>query len=219
MKKYISFSLFGSSPKYLVGLKKNFDLIRKYYPGWKAVVYHDDSVPIDYLKEISANTKLINMQGSILVATMWRFCVHDLPDVERFIIRDADSRISEREVVAVKEWVDSGKQMHIMRDHPHHGYVIMGGMWGMIPDKSFNMEHACEDYIRRHGNTTKWSMTDMDFLRDDIYPRYGSNSKMHATYAKIEPWAEDFTSPLIDRKFVGEIYSETEERGPQYKIL
>jgi hypothetical protein len=47
--------------------------------------------------------------------------------VEAFASRDADSFIEPREVAAVNEWMRSGKFGHIMRDHPWHGAVMLGG--------------------------------------------------------------------------------------------
>lgn len=213
--KYISFSLFGNQPKYLVGLEKNIELAKKFYPDWKVIVYTANNEYVDKYTSLGALVKLVNTNA---VATMWRFFVHDLDDCEIFIIRDADSRIGQREVDAVNEWLKTDKILHLMRDHPHHGYLIMGGMWGMVPQKDFNMQKECEEFIKKR-HTNKWSMTDMDFLRDVVYPRYGHSSKVHATYAKFEDWAEDFPTPLVDKMFIGEIYNEDESRGPQYQLI
>ena len=40
-------------------------------------------------------------------------------------------QILQREVDAVRVWEKSGKIMHIMRDHPHHTVLILGGMYGL----------------------------------------------------------------------------------------
>jgi hypothetical protein len=40
---------------------------------------------------------------------MWRFTACDDDDVEMFISRDTDSRLSIREKEAVDEWIESGK--------------------------------------------------------------------------------------------------------------
>lgn len=215
--KAISFSLFGDSPKYLVGLEKNIALAELFYPDWRIFVYYNDTVPLPYIYKLKEKVRVINMSDSPILQSMWRFCVHDESGIERFIIRDADSRISQREVDAVAEWIESGKILHIMRDHPHHGYVIMGGMWGMIP-QDFSMTKSCEEYVKMR-NTSKWSMTDMDFLRDVLYPVYGKNSKVHATYAKFEPWAEDFPTKLVDKKFVGEIWQADDTRDYQVELI
>lgn len=50
--------------------------------------------------------------------------------MELFLSRDLDSRISPREVAAVSEFLASEQEVHVMRDHPAHTAVIMGGMWG-----------------------------------------------------------------------------------------
>ena len=69
--------------------------------------------------------------------------------VDFYVSRDLDSRFSEREQFAVKEWLDSGYDFHFMRgetrwylwwifityfsilsDHPHHGVKILGSGWG-----------------------------------------------------------------------------------------
>ena len=47
-----------------------------------------------------------------------------------FISRDLDSRINDRELAAVHEWLESNKTLHSMRDHPWHTVPIMGGGWG-----------------------------------------------------------------------------------------
>jgi hypothetical protein len=60
----------------------------------------------------------------------WRFLVADDDSVDRFIVRDADSRLNAREAAAVLEWVQSGSSCHIMRDHPNHVQIMNGGMWG-----------------------------------------------------------------------------------------
>lgn len=211
MKKIISFSLFGNDDKYLVGMQRNIDLARQYYPGWTVIVYYKN-VPEEFLKSIENEVTLRLVANNNLCGTMFRFLAHDEPDTERFIVRDADSRIGQREVDAVNEWVDSGKILHIMRDHPQHTCLIMGGMWGMICQPDFIIEKACDKYMEKR-NPNQWFMTDQFFLRDVLYPKYMNNSKIHATYNKFEDWAEDFVLPLVDKKFVGEIWQADESRS------
>jgi hypothetical protein len=57
---------------------------------------------------------------------MWRFLT--LPDshVDVMVFRDLDSQILKREITAVNEWLNSSYPMHVMRDHPHHGPVVLG---------------------------------------------------------------------------------------------
>ena len=50
--------------------------------------------------------------------------------VDLILSRDLDSRFSDREQEAVRDWLNSNKKFHIMRDHPDHGTEILGGTWG-----------------------------------------------------------------------------------------
>lgn len=50
--------------------------------------------------------------------------------MDRYIIRDADSRLNARDRFAVEEWIESGKCIHSIRDHVNHIRPINGGMWG-----------------------------------------------------------------------------------------
>ena len=151
MKKVISFSLYKapeiweqemntSHNKYIVGLEENVKLIQKYYPGWFVYVYHDENFNTSKLQHLTKFEffELKCVSDTSLNAMQWRFLPNDDENVELFIVRDADSRITEREQVSVNEWIESNKILHIMRDHPHHTYSILGGMWGMRCQKDFN---------------------------------------------------------------------------------
>lgn len=117
--RYIVFSLFGNNPKYLVGAKLNLRLARKIYPDWKLVYYVDDATTqtSKWLKRHQAI--IVDCSRSAMGGLYWRhaFPAH-FKDAERYIVRDCDSRLSQREVVAVNEWILSGAKYHLMRDHP-----------------------------------------------------------------------------------------------------
>jgi len=141
--KYLSFSLWGDKPLYNVGTIRNAELWKTIYPDWQMIVYYDNSVPtetIDKLKELDVIT--IDMTGKNIYGMFWRFLAENLPDSELSIFRDSDSRITIREKLAVDEWINSGKSLHVMRDHPAHGIPygnislgILGGMWGIKSKK------------------------------------------------------------------------------------
>ena len=65
------------------------------------------------------------------------------PLVDEWHSRDLDSRISEREVAAVVEWLAADKYFHIMRDHPEHRDKIKGCCFGMrIAEENVQMKHT-----------------------------------------------------------------------------
>ena len=237
MKKVVSFCLYQAPKKweevmntnynkYISGLEENVKIIQKYYPDWHIYLYHNEDFDVsnvEYIKQYERfETKLITDKS--LNAMQWRFLPNDDKDVELFIVRDVDSRITEREQVSVNEWIDSGKILHIMRDHPHHQYSILGGMWGMRNQIDFNMSQSCVDYNKSNNYNPeihwyeKW--WDMNFLRDIIYPKYVNNSYINSeTGHQSEEWSKPFTKEREDRKFVGEIYLDKDKRDYHYTLL
>lgn len=115
---------------------------------------------LDRLTDLGAELVYVDATDSSSIAyqlapMLWRFLVIDDPNVDVFLSRDADSRLSERDAVAVSDWMarwqsssstDSGQvpaaerqhgrgasspMFHCIRDHPSHGeYPVNGGMWG-----------------------------------------------------------------------------------------
>lgn len=39
-------------------------------------------------------------------------------------------KLLERDAEAVKEWLSGNKSFHLLRDHPWHTALILGGLWG-----------------------------------------------------------------------------------------
>lgn len=174
LKRVISFSLWGSSQKYCVGAVKNALLAPHVYPGWTCRFYVDfESVPHETLLSLAAaGSEIVRMDAKI-PKMMTRFLVADDTTVERFLVRDADSRLSEREALAVKEWIAEDKVMHILRDHNAH-QCVPGGLWGSMwrrPDwEAPAMRHLIDDWM--HRNKSRLSddyQYDQDFLITHVF--------------------------------------------------
>ena len=139
MTNYVSFSLWGNQPIYNVGAIRNAELMKTIYPDWKMIVYYDNTVPSDTINKLKYLDVIVkDMTGTDIYGMFWRFFAHDESDCQYSIFRDADARLTEREKLAVDEWINSGKSIHVMRDHPAHripygnsGLGILGGMWGI----------------------------------------------------------------------------------------
>jgi hypothetical protein len=222
IKKAVSFSLYGNNPKYTKGLLNNIPLVSTFYPGWKIFVYYNNTVPNDIIDELSNthHVKLINMSESILPGMFWRFLVNDDDEVDLFIVRDADSRVSLRESIAVHSWLQSGKKLHIMRDHPHHTFKILGGMWGLrVTNK--NIEKLIINYLGNNNYSQQVGVREIDqnFLRDTIYKKYYFSSLIHAEYNKYEFFSKKFPVDRYDSYFVGEIYDENDKRTSHFNLL
>jgi len=126
----------------------------------------------------------------------------DLEDAEYVCFRDCDSRLSERESVAVKEWIDSEKTLHVMRDHPAHGTPygnnqlgILGGMWG-IKAKQVPMT----DMVLKFNKDMKLGDgSDQTFLKT-IYQVFQNNRCTHDDFFEKKP----FTIKRENGRFIGE---------------
>jgi len=132
MKKIISFSFWGDKPQYVNGAIWNAEHAKDFYPEWTCRFYHDDSIPADALARITATgAEMVLMKRTDDVLGMyWRFAPLDDKDIERFIVRDIDSKFTKREVDMVNEWIKSDKDFHIIRDNRSHNVSMLGGTWG-----------------------------------------------------------------------------------------
>ena len=50
--KLISFSIYGSSPKYLQGALENSKAAKEWYPSWSTRFYVSEKLPPDYIEEL-----------------------------------------------------------------------------------------------------------------------------------------------------------------------
>lgn len=202
--KVISFVLWGEKQIYTVGLLENISLAKRYYPDWLCYVYvHNRSVSPEVKEELKKhdNVKIIlNNHENIRPRRdmLYRFHPADDPDVDCFISRDIDSRISPREVMAVQEWLQSGKTLHILRDHPQHYPKILGGMFGL----------RCNDKLTRAKSEPTWAeeidlfyryateqTDDQIFLQNGIYPRFITDCVIHDEIKKYEDFSLPYPIP------------------------
>jgi hypothetical protein len=207
----IAFSLFGTNPLYVNGMIRNAELAKTVYPGWKVYVYADKDVPKAILQKLrQLGVTLKAGIPSIPDQVFWRFCIADEPGIERFIIRDSDSHISRREAAAVIEWIDSGKTLHVMRDHPHHWLPIGAGMWG---SKTGVFKPSMESLITSSGfasriykRETSYTL-DQTFLSFCVWSAFKDDCLQHDSCNRhIYPDALPFPDGMDSDRFVGEVH-------------
>ena len=221
MDKVISFSIYGDKLMYTVGLLRNLELSKEIYPGWKVYVYYNNTVPSEFIEKYRQfdNCELFDMTGFNCPGVLWRFLPKD--GVERFISRDADSRLLIREKLAVDEWIQSGKSLHIMRDHPHHGYPIYAGLFGLVVTENLNLKDDILTFVNRNnGNDLFNKFADTPFLNEFVYNKYVGSGDMicHDSYYTTYPFSKPFPVKLKDYKFIGEIHDEYDNRNNDYLI-
>src|SRR5262249_9683013 len=110
-----------------------------------------------------------------------------------------DSRLNRREGAAVKEWLSSDRDFHVMRDHPHHNVPILGGMWGVRNSLLSDMRQLVESY-----NKGDFWQVDQNFLASTIAPRVRAHWMEHDEYFS----GRRFPTRRVGREFVGQPFDE-----------
>lgn len=209
--KVITYPLYGRSKLYVQGLIDNIPLAHKHYPDFKVRVYcavNCPGLPVlrkmqsDYPLEIVEKPPTDTVWGSTVNAQehgnhTHRFMVHRYeaifdPEVDVWLTRDSDSRISEREVDSVREWLETGLGGHAIYErecHHTNGNAAMPFGIGVLT-KFFK------------GNTLEqWHQTENQFW--NWYITQGYHMSLRAVHFDIHLYREFFFAPL---KKMGQMY-------------
>jgi len=148
MKKSISFTLFGTDLKYYAGAKKNIEINKKLLPEWNNVIYyHPEMTNMGFIEQITEEEVTLKDVSDIIIGGknskefpfFWRFLIFLEDSIS--IVRDLDSRNSDREVFYIKKWIESQKDYFIIRDHPWHS-PVPSGLFGIK-----NRKKSFEEYF------------------------------------------------------------------------
>ena len=92
----------------------------------------------------------------------------------------------------------------MIRDHPHHDWKIMSGLWGIKKEGvPFNFRSKVHEYLRN--NSIKWC-SDMDFLGDTVYPILSSKSLVHGMIRMSnEETLIEIPFPVVNHDFCGQV--------------
>lgn len=171
MKPIVSFTLFGTDPKYYIGALRNWTEIKKWLPEWDMwVFFHPQMVLMDKiskLKDMGVVVKDVTSYDFENVDSFpyfWRFLAffEDTP----VIVRDLDSRISQRESDYIKNWLKSEKDYFVIRDHPWHA-PIPSGLLG-IKKRIIDFENHFRDFVKTQ--SLAWG-ADQEILRQFFYEK------------------------------------------------
>ncbi len=192
-RNVVCFSLWGNNPKYTLHAVLNAKRVPQIYPGWSARFYIDSSVPAEIvraLRDYGARVIEVEDDPRTHLKLFWRFLASDDPGVERFLCRDCDAVVNEREAAAVNEWLSSGRRFHVMRDHPEHAELMMAGMWGGVAGLLPTLTEQAIQYYETH--QPKWRWVDQDFLRDRVWPLIREDCLVHDSVYSMGDDCRDF---------------------------
>ena len=176
MKQLIAYSLYGSEERYTIGAIKNAILATRHFKGYTLRFYTGASVPesIKQTLQLFPHVQLVDEYGpEDHTAKLWRFQALADQDFDVVLSRDADARLTHRERIAHEEFLASGLDFHIMKDHPTgHNYKISAGMFAArtraIPADLHETEAAKNYYTQ-----------DQDWLAAYIWPLIKDSTLIH----------------------------------------
>jgi len=174
VKKIISFSLWGDKQYYISSALRNVKLSKSFYPDWVCRFYVDEHFNkkyIDELKDLGAEVIKKTIKHRYEPYT-WRFLA--AMDADIMISRDCDTFPTEREKIAVDEWLASDKDFHIIRDSKYHTHKIMAGMWGVRNNLLDNIGDLLDNW-----NHLNMIHNDQLFLSLIIYPKIIHTAFIH----------------------------------------
>jgi len=196
MKQAISFSLYGSDLRYSVGAIKNAIIAQQILDEeYDLIFFVGQSVPSWVISTLRLfpNVQIIQTDApEDHTAKLWRFLACEI-DYDFVAFRDADARLSLRELKAHEEFIESGLDAHIMKDHPiGHNYPINAGM--------FTVRSALFKDIRTLIESVEikdYYTQDQDFLRNLIYPRIQFSCFVHDEFYETEVEGKSIRKPYL----------------------
>jgi hypothetical protein len=180
LKRVISFSVYGTKLRYLVGAIKNAILALRYFPSFEVWFYVGASVP-NWTRsslQLFPHVKVIGMDSpEDHTAKLWRFHAFSSPDVELVLVRDVDSRLNARDAASVNDFLSSGFDFHITVDHVGHKNFLITAC--CFAGKASALRDMSEKLLRFRGGNYHWN--DQDFLALSVYPDIARSVLVHSS--------------------------------------
>ena len=195
-KRVISYSIFGDKAEYLSRFIKDVhEEAKGIYPynTFTLRVYFGKTLSQttrDKLRESLPNIRFCDIRKvphygdlSAHIGTVWRFVPLADRSLDVFCVRDLDSPLLQRGGDAVKEWLETDKLMHVMRDRSQHSIPIMGGMWCFRPSASGTLGASLLDKILSESDKPNLSTrADQLLIERFIWPQLQSRTLQHDSY-------------------------------------
>lgn len=219
----ISYSLWGSNPVYTIGAIRNARLANILFPEWISVFFVSNDVPIQIVETLKSTPNTVvekfgNHDLNDSRGMFWRFLPLSDRSIDHVIIRDTDSRLSQREAFAVMEWISKGSLLHIMRDHPYHSVPILGGMWGIKGGYIKNVHEMMQKFA-----PTALKGQDQEFLAKEIFnplKQHGNSICVHDPFFDRIPFPKNSIRGAENNgvDFVGQCFDETDHPNSEEDI-
>jgi len=227
-RKVISMSLYGKDPRYTWGVIRNAQLVPVYLPEWTLRVYVTaDPAPSKLAVPPRIISKLRLLGAEIVtVPTLnsteprnWRLLAVIDEQMDYFLVRDADARLSEREAAAVREWMSATEKtesraiIHCIRDHPKHAnQAIVDGLWGGRPRLLFErMKKNFTDVL-----DVSFLSASSKIVREVLWPAVADVAYCHDSVSPCDLWApassrHPFPTARSSQEYLGQKFDEHQQ--------
>jgi len=227
-------SLYGKNPRYTWGVLRNAQLIPVYLPDWTLRVYVADDLAPDRLAVSARMINKMRLLGAEIVHVStknsmaprnWRLLVTEDHNVDYFLVRDADIRLSDREANAVRYWLSVAKKnkyaatIYCIRDHPEHAeQAIVDGLWGGRQRRLYQMlKHNLTQMV----NSITYNSTDQlkmrTFLNHVLWPAVINYSLCHDSVSPCDRWSPTASRHLFrlpprqGKEYIGQKFDAHQE--------
>ncbi|ELU12342.1 hypothetical protein CAPTEDRAFT_189487 [Capitella teleta] len=218
-RNVISMSLFGTNIDLLYGALRYSQLVPIIFPAWRLRVYVEDYkdkpnypnvLRIIVRKLENSGVEVIKLGAnvtSILHPSLWRYLIADDLDVNYFIVRDANTRPSEREAAALEAWLQKRKMFYCVRDYPTHSAQ------GLIPSLVGGIPVQLKEYFKEPWLKIMASFkSDLEFLRTYLWPKIKSKLYCHDSVSCTQwPGAEAFPILRKENEFIGQRFDANDQ--------
>jgi len=252
----IAMSLYGRDPRYTWGALRNAQLVPVHLPDWTLRVYvaADPAPPrlavppriVNKLRLLGVEVARVSATGNSMAAAAaaarnWRLLAADDRRLDYFLVRDADTRLSEREAAAVRDWTSTVAKLadddrgaphaagagalHCVRDHPKHAdRPLVDGLWGGRPralhqllgqNVSATMMGAVSNASSSSSSANRSVDVMTRLLNEALWRRVGNFSYCYDSVSACDRWPASrrrpFTVARQRRQYVGQKFDQHQQ--------
>ena len=215
----VAMSITGGNMTYLYGALRYSQLVPIIFPNWRVRIYVEANpektkknkfLNLLVKKLASVDVEVIKLEKNVtdnLPSEMWPYLVADDNKVDRFIVRQANTRPSEREWAALEDWPNHSNSFYCIRDHPYHSSVpLVPHLIGGIQDKlHFLLKDSWFNLMKGYKDSGS-------FLNKVIWPKVKSSCFCHDSIScKVWPGSHPFPVLRRSSEFIGMHYDANDQ--------
>lgn len=213
---FFSFCIYGTKLIYYEGMIKNLELISKITPLPNVLIGYSDDILEQYKSKYESYdfVKMILIDKEFCESIMCSrlFQIDTIIEPAYVFCRDADSRVSERDVWCMQQFINTGRKVHIIRDHFYHKQKLQGGTCGFFLDVPSTFTKMFRETKLANGfdNLNKSYGLDEYFLSNKMYKLFNKDEMFIQTNC-VGLLGETINTIDIkqtnDTDFIGNVYN------------